>query len=51
MITNVRAEQTMRAVVQDRYGSPNVLTLAGHAWSRGSDSNRRPTAYKAAPQR
>ena len=28
MITKVQTEQTTRAVVQDRYGSPDVLTLA-----------------------
>ena len=28
MTTKVQTEQTMRAVVQDRYGSPDVLTLA-----------------------
>ena len=28
MITQVQTEQTMHAVAQDRYGSPDVMTLA-----------------------
>ena len=28
MTTQVQTEQTLRTVVQDRYGSPDVLTLA-----------------------